>query len=50
MLLVMVWDGMLLIGEGFGLTGRRARRFADVAWLTTAAVVLVWAGSLAVAL
>lgn len=50
MVAVLVWDGFLLIGEGFGLTGRASRRFADVAWLTTAGLLLTWTATLAVTL
>lgn len=50
MFAVLVWDGFLLIGEGFGLTGRACRRFADAAWLTAAAAVFTWLAALVLAL
>lgn len=42
MLMIMIWDGLLIFGEGFGLEGRAARRFADVAWIALAAVLGTW--------
>lgn len=42
LLFLMVWDGFLMIGEGIGLEGRAQRRFADVAWCTSAALLVLW--------
>lgn len=45
-ILLMVWDGFLLIGEGIGLDNRRAERFADVAWIGLAVITGTWLASL----
>ena len=42
MLFLMVWDGLLMIGEGLGLEGKAQRRFADIAWCTCAALLVAW--------
>lgn len=41
-LFLMVWDGFLMIGEGLGLEGRAQRKFADIAWCTSAALLVLW--------
>jgi hypothetical protein len=44
-----VWDGWHMIGEGFGLRGARADRFADIAWTGVHALIILWAVFLALA-
>lgn len=41
-LFLMVWDGFLMIGEGLGLEGRAQRKFADIAWCMSAALLVLW--------
>jgi hypothetical protein len=41
-ILILIWDGFHMIGEGFGLTGRRANTFADVSWIIAAALIGSW--------
>lgn len=41
--LLMVWDGLHIVGEVFGLTGQRADRFADTLWLALVTGLLGWA-------
>ncbi len=42
MVLVMVWDGFLIIGEGLGLQRRAARHFADACWITSATLTTAY--------
>lgn len=44
--LLLAWDGFLLLGEGFGLSNRRAERFADTVWIGSAVLVLAWLASM----
>lgn len=41
-LLLLVWEGFWIIGEGFGLKGMARQRFADAAWVGLAVLVAVW--------
>jgi hypothetical protein len=41
----LILDGFSILGEGFGLSPARARRFADVLWLTTASLGGGWMGA-----
>jgi hypothetical protein len=40
--LLMVWDGIHIIGEVFGLTLRKADQFADSIWLVLMCGLLLW--------
>lgn len=42
LIVVLLWDGFLLIGEGLGLQQRTARRFADVTWCLSVTLFAVW--------
>ncbi len=42
MLMVMLWDGFLIIGEGLGLRRRAARHFADACWITSATLTTAY--------
>jgi len=41
-LLLLVWEGFWVIGQGFGMTGVVLTRFADTLWIGLATLVAVW--------
>lgn len=42
LIVILLWDGFLLIGEGLGLQQRAARRFADVTWCLSVTLFAIW--------
>lgn len=47
-LLLMVWDGIHIVGEVFGLHGVSADRFADALWLALVGSLLTCAAVMTV--
>jgi len=47
MLLLMVWEGFFIIGEGLGLEGSRQRHFADTCWIALAVLLGAWLAAMA---
>jgi hypothetical protein len=47
MLLLMVWEGFFIIGEGIGLQGTLRLRFADTCWIGLAVLVGAWLAAMA---
>jgi len=41
-LLLLVWEGFWVIGQGFGMTGVALTRFADLLWIGLASLVALW--------
>lgn len=40
-LMILIWDGFLIMGEGLGLQLARARYFADTCWVASATLFAV---------
>lgn len=45
-MMTLIWDGFTMLGEGFGLSPRRARLFADLLWTTVTTLTTVWAAGM----